>query len=90
MEEHLNTPRSTPPLQDPLEQDPIGTDPRPETPEMDDRNWPMWPVVVIGLLLIAALLFFSNTGNTPNSQVGNADRPTVTTQPPAKSPTVPQ
>ena len=91
MDDLLNNPRRTPPLQDPLVQDPLGTDPRPETREVGDRDRSYWPFIVLGLLLLAGIFFFSSKSDTPNTQVGqNADRPAVSVQPPAKSPSVPQ
>jgi len=48
-----------------------------------------WPVALVVGVLIAAMLLFTNSTDTPNTQVGqNTERPTTTTTP--KAPTTPQ
>ena len=90
MEEHLNTPRRPPPINDPLVNDPLATDTRPRA-DINDPETSYWPFLAIGAALLAGLLYFSFMADTPNTQVGQqTERPTVTTQPPAKSPSVQQ
>jgi hypothetical protein len=84
MEEHLNTPRRTPPLNDPLVNDPLATDTRARR-HLDDDQTTYWPFVAIGAALLAGILFFGSMADKPNTQVGQqTERPAVTTQTPAK------
>jgi hypothetical protein len=54
--------------------------------DSDTTNW-LWPILGIGVLLLAGLLFFGNMGDRPNNtQVGqNVERPTT----PKTTPTTP-
>jgi hypothetical protein len=54
-------------------------------------NW-LWPILGIGALLIAGLLFFGNMGDRPNNtQVGqNVERPTTTMPTTPTTPTTPK
>ena len=57
-----------------------------------DGEGAVWPMLAIAAVIILAFVFIvSMAGETPNTQVGqNAERPAVTTQPPANTPPVPQ
>ena len=90
MNDPLNNPRPTPPLQDPLVQDPLGPT-QPETREVGDRDHSYLAIHRSRFAAARWHFFLRSKSDTPNTQIGqNADRPAVSVQPPAKSPSVPQ
>ena len=91
MDDHLNSPRRYPPVNDPIVNEPLVTDTRPRLDDDLERDGSLWPFLALAALLLAGLLFIGNLADKPSTQIGlNTERPAITTQPPTPSPPVPQ